>query len=73
VLASSFAEIGTNWNIQIHYWLKYYVMLRLMDRSQPKGAAQLKATVLTFVISSFWHGTYPGYILFFVAASMLEI
>lgn len=35
---TSFADYGTNWNIQIHNWLKYYVMLRLMDRSKPKGA-----------------------------------
>lgn len=38
MLGTSFADYGTNWNIQIHNWLKYYVMLRLMDRSKPKGA-----------------------------------
>lgn len=37
--ATTFSEYGTNWNIQIHNWLKYYVMLRLMDRSKAKGAA----------------------------------
>ena len=73
VFAPSFAEWGTNWNIQIHLWLKYYVMLRLMDRSQPKGAPQHKATLLTFIVSSLWHGTYPGFIIFFIACAMLEI
>lgn len=27
------SHFTTNWNVQIHYWLKYYVMLRMMDRS----------------------------------------
>ena len=48
-------------------------MLRLMDRSKPKGAPQTQATVLTFIASSVWHGTYPGYILTFIALSLLEI
>jgi MBOAT, membrane-bound O-acyltransferase family len=48
-------------------------MLRLMDRSKPKGASQLTATFFTFVASSVWHGTYPGFIIFFVGIAMLEI
>lgn len=28
-----FSNFGANWNIQIHNWLKYYVMIRWMDRS----------------------------------------
>lgn len=73
IFGTSFADYGTNWNIQIHNWLKYYVMLRLMDRSKPKGAAQLKATFLTFVASSVWHGTYLGFLIFFVAIAVLEM
>ena len=71
--ATSFAVYGTSWNIQIHLWLKYYVMLRLMDRSKAKGATQLAATVATFVASSVWHGIYPGYIFCFVGFAMMEI
>ena len=36
MLATKFADNGTNWNIQIHNWLKYYVMLRLIDRTKPR-------------------------------------
>ena len=71
--ATSFAVTGTNWNIQIHLWLKYYVMLRLMDRSKPKGTTQLTATVATFVASSVWHGIFPGFIFCFIGFAMMEI
>lgn len=33
----SWVECVVGWNIQVHNWLKYYVMLRLMDRSKPRG------------------------------------
>ncbi len=48
-------------------------MLRLIDRSKPKGDPQTFATVCTFIASSLWHGTYPGYIVLFIALSQLEI
>lgn len=73
LLATSFADYGTNWNIQIHNWLKYYVMLRLMDRSKAKGAPQLFATFMTFIVSSVWHGIFLGFIVFFIAIALLEI
>jgi len=71
--STTFQYIGQNWNIPIHNWLKYYVMLRLIDRSKPKGDPQTFATVCTFIASSLWHGTYPGYIVLFVALALLEI
>jgi len=48
-------------------------MLRLMDRSKPKGSFQAFPTVITFIVSSVWHGVYPGYILSFVILSLLEV
>ena len=48
-------------------------MLRLIDRTKPKGDPQTFATVCTFVASSLWHGTYPGYIVMFIALALLEI
>lgn len=71
--STTFQYIGQNWNIPIHNWLKYYVMLRLIDRSKPKGDPQTFATVCTFIASSLWHGTYPGYIVMFFALALLEI
>jgi hypothetical protein len=48
-------------------------MLRLIDRSKPKGAPQLVPTFLTFFVSAIWHGIYPGFFIFFIAIAMLEI
>ena len=25
------------WNTSVHYWLKYYVMIPLMDKNKPRG------------------------------------
>ena len=33
----SWLKAVNGWNIQIHNWLKYYVMMRLMDRKKPRG------------------------------------
>ena len=50
------------WNISIHNWLKYYVMIRLMDKSK-KGPG-LFASITTFAVSACWHGLAPGLFLF---------
>ncbi len=55
-----------SWNIQIHKWLKYYVMLRLMDRSKPRGQMQVYPMVMTFLASAVWHGIEPGFFVFFM-------
>lgn len=66
-------EFSIHWNIQTHLWLKYYVMLRLVDRSAPRNAPKNFSTLITFVVSSIWHGVYPGYIVFFVACGILTL
>ena len=50
------------WNYQVHLWLKFYVMQRLVKPGQRPGAF---ASILTFMISAFWHGFYPWYYLLF--------
>ena len=30
-------EGSMSWNIQLHHWLKYYVSLKLKDRTRPRG------------------------------------
>jgi hypothetical protein len=59
--------------VQIHYWLKYYVMLRLLDRDAPKGVVQMKPTMASFVVSAFWHGTYPGFFIFFISSFIVDM
>ena len=71
-LARDVSDFTTNWNVQVHYWLKYYVMLRVMDRSQKRGVYQGKAAFWTFFTSALWHGTYPGLFIFFLSCAGSE-
>ena len=65
--------VSTCWNINVHNWLKYYVMLRLMDRSKPKGSPQYMAQLWTYLASGLWHGLYPGFAVLFFFAALIEI
>lgn len=66
-------QLMVNWNVQIHYWLKYYVMLRCMDRSLPRGSSQAMPIAATIIASSVWHGTYPGFYILFIGAILCDI
>ena len=66
-------EAISNWNMRTQHWLKYYVMLRSMDRSLPRNAFQLKAIVWTFAVSAGFHGLYVGYYLFFAGLFILDL
>lgn len=59
------------WNVSVHKWLKYYVFLRMLD-STKRGGVQLKPILITFLVSAVWHGFYPGYYFFFVAAGLMD-
>jgi lysophospholipid acyltransferase len=59
-----------NWNISVHNWLKYYVYLRMLPND--KRGINLRAAMLTFVVSAIWHGFYPGFLHFFVGAGLLD-
>jgi len=48
-------------------------MLRLIDRKADKHAPKNFATLVTFIASALWHGLYPGFFVFFIAAGLLEI
>lgn len=62
-----------NWNMQAHHWLKYYVSLRLKDRSLPRNSIQATVLMKTYLISAIWHGQDIGYIVFFVCLATLDI
>lgn len=57
----------------IQNWLKYYVLLRLMDRTKPRGAMQVFPLIATFVISAYWHGFFFGYYSFFIGLGLMDI
>ena len=67
----SLAELSGDWNIQTHIWLKYYCMLRMIDRS--KRGIQIWPACATYVISSYWHGVDPGYLSFFFSLAIMHI
>jgi hypothetical protein len=35
-LSVDIAGVMSNWNIQVHNWLKYYVMMRWLDKTKPR-------------------------------------
>ncbi|EKE38828.1 hypothetical protein ENUP19_0163G0029 [Entamoeba nuttalli] len=59
--SDSVRQIVSNWNIQTERWLRYYVYERL---NQNKTLAPYKS-LLTNMVSAFWHGLYPGYYIAF--------
>ena len=64
----SLQKVTVNWNMQVHLWLKHYVLFRLIDRSK-KGSA-VTALITTYMVSAVWHGIEPGYLIFFFALAI---
>jgi lysophospholipid acyltransferase 1/2 len=56
-------EMIDSWNHQTAVWLKFYVH----DRT----AKQYIPTLVTFMVSAFWHGFYPIYYIFFIQAYLM--
>lgn len=56
--STSFKMYIDNWNMQTAVWLKRICYER----------ASRYPTVLTFILSAFWHGVYPGYFFTFITA-----
>jgi lysophospholipid acyltransferase len=65
--APNLRGVMTNWNQAVSRWLRYYVYTRIgpIEAHIPGGTKKptLKNTILTFTVSAFWHGFYPGYYL----------
>lgn len=61
-------EMSTNprqcmnaWNIGVTHWLRTTVYER----------SPIAPTLLTYVLSAFWHGFYPGYFFTFISAALM--
>ena len=59
-------EAISNWNMCTQSWIKYYVLMRFIDRKQAKGKIQAVPLLLSFVFSAIWHGVDVGYFAFFI-------
>jgi len=59
------------WNHQVHLWLKFYIMARIVKPGKRPGAFE---SIVTFLVSAFWHGFYPFYyVMFFFAGILVEV
>jgi hypothetical protein len=66
-LARNPRELVKYWNMMAAQWLKLHVHERLMKVTIGKRPLGLRLTrLITFTISAFWHGFYPGYYFFFI-------
>lgn len=62
-----------NWNKMVHHWLKYNIFLRLVNSDVKFLKNNFpRAALITFILSAFWHGFFPGYYLFFVQLYVLQ-
>ncbi|KAJ2721543.1 Lysophospholipid acyltransferase [Coemansia sp. Benny D115] len=65
---TSLKQLVDSWNVGTNTWLRHHVYLRLVPKGS--GRAQGWATVVTFCVSAWWHGFYPGYYLTFVCGAL---
>jgi len=61
--AQSIREVSVSWNRLTAVWLRRYVYERV---SRPYNL------YFTYIVSSFWHGFYPGYYLFFLTVGVAQ-
>lgn len=60
------------WNISAHMWLKNYIFMRMLPTGKKSATSAAYATLATFIVSAIWHGFYPGFYMFFLAAALLD-
>ncbi|KAI8643671.1 MBOAT, membrane-bound O-acyltransferase family-domain-containing protein [Parasitella parasitica] len=65
--AQSYKQLSENWNIGANHWLRHYVYLRF------DSPGSTSTTLKTYIISSMWHGFHPGFYIFFMTASILQL
>ncbi|KAJ5077112.1 oysgedart isoform a [Anaeramoeba ignava] len=67
--AQSWRDVSESWNIRVNAWLKRYAYLRFAPIGTNKSTTV--ASYLTYLISAFWHGLYPGYYMAFLTMSLV--
>jgi lysophospholipid acyltransferase len=66
--ATAIDHMPLNWNIFTGKWLKYYFYTRLLSAGWKR-----MANPITFLVSAFWHGFYPGYYMLFAFGPLTAI
>ncbi|KAG1668571.1 hypothetical protein FOA52_007305 [Chlamydomonas sp. UWO 241] len=62
-LSDSASIVPTHWNIRTGIFLRRYVYERIVG---PAGRPGFVHILITQLVTAFWHGVYPGYIIFFI-------
>lgn len=60
-----------HWNVSTNSWLHAYVYRRV-QKLLGKERTSARASVITYLISAWWHGFYPGYYLSFSMAAWMS-
>lgn len=60
------------WNVCTNQWLNVYVYRRIQNY-YGKDRSSARATIITNLVSAFWHGFYPGYYLMFTSIAWLTV
>ena len=69
---SDFKVLVAQWNVCTNQWLNAYVYRRL-QKYYGKGSSSARASLVTYVVSAFWHGFYPGYYFMFISSAWLTV
>ena len=57
----------------MHLWLKYNIYIRIINIEHKSfNGKDSTASLITFILSAFWHGYYPMYYVFFFEFWILE-
>jgi D-alanyl-lipoteichoic acid acyltransferase DltB (MBOAT superfamily) len=72
-LSLDMPSLMSNWNCCVHNWLKYYVMLRWIDRKKDRRVVQPFPIFMSFFMSLVWHGIWSGYVIVFMGAAYLDV
>lgn len=62
-------QLLSAWNQNTNKWLKNYVYLRVTPKGRKPG---FMSTLVTFITSAVWHGTWPGYYLTFIGGAFFQ-
>lgn len=65
--ATSAAALPLNWNVCTGRFLRHYVYERLTRG----GRGGLRTLLVTQGVAGLWHGTFPGYALFFLSSAFM--
>jgi len=69
-LVNNIKDYAKNWNITVHIWLKYNVMLRLTNLEN--NFIRNNSHLITFIFSALWHGFHPSYYIFFFSCFLMD-